>query len=77
MDELQNAWEKAWSMSAEMETSGMIFIGTITRNNRDYQFWKDLKGQYWYDSKPAGKEKPDWQQRIEKSIRKKHLGISY
>ena len=74
VEELEKAWESAWSMRADTDLSGMIFIGSITRNNREYQFWRDLKGGYWYDSKPAGREKPEWQQRVEKQIRNKHHG---
>lgn len=72
MDELQTAWEQAWSIPAYMDTAGMIYIGKITRNNREYLFWRDLKGEYWYDSKPKGRSKPEWQQRTEHAAKKRH-----
>ena len=71
MSVLEEAWKNAHSLRAEMEFAGLEYIGTITRGGRDYLFYKDLKGEYWYDSKPEGKEKPEWQQEAEHEARRR------
>ncbi|MBQ8038262.1 MAG: hypothetical protein IJ274_00055 [Lachnospiraceae bacterium] len=61
-----------------MEIVDMDYLGTITRSGRDYLFYKDRNGEYWYDSRPEGKEKPEWQQEAEKEARRrKYYGRAY
>lgn len=59
--ELEKAWEEAYSLRGG-ETR-LEYIGTITKNRRDYLFYRDPEGNYWYDSKPEGKENPQWMRR--------------
>lgn len=56
--ELKKAWEEAFSLRGD-ETN-LEYIGTITKSGTDYIFYTDSHGEYWYDSKPEGKEKPEW-----------------
>lgn len=62
--ELTKAWEEAFSLRGE--AGNMEYIGTITKSGTDYIFYKDSDGAYWYDSKPEGKEKPEWMKRRRK-----------
>lgn len=58
---MKKAWEEAYSLREE-ETD-LEYIGTVTKSGIDYIFFKDQGGKYWYDSKPEGKEKPEWMTR--------------
>lgn len=59
--ELKKAWEEAYSLRGT-ETD-LTYIGMITRSGRDFLFYRDREGNYWYDSKPEGKPKPEWMTR--------------
>lgn len=59
--ELEKAWNEAYSLRGD-ETD-LKYIGTVTKDGRDYLFYRDPGGDYWYDSKPAGEENPGWMRR--------------
>lgn len=59
--ELKKAWEEAYSLRGG-ETD-LTYIGMITESGRDFLFYRDKKGNYWYDSKPEGKQKAEWMTR--------------
>jgi hypothetical protein len=53
--ELELAWKNAWSRQPQNpDPSELRYIGTITRGTREYIFYKDKQGNYWYDSKAKG-----------------------
>ena len=41
----------------------LVYIGMVTKSGRDFLFYRDQEGNYWYDSKPEGKPKPEWMTR--------------
>lgn len=59
--ELKKAWEEAYSLRGG-ETD-LVYIGMVTKSGRDFLFYRDREGNYWYDSKPEGKSKPEWMTR--------------
>lgn len=49
--DLEFAWENAWSFSDKNRPSGANYIGTITKGDREYLFYKDMSNKYWYESR--------------------------
>lgn len=50
-DELDLAWEKAWSRQPQ-NPNDLSYIGMVVKGSREYLFYKDKQGNYWYDSRP-------------------------
>jgi len=47
-EELKTAWENAYSRQPQ-NPSGLHYIGTVERGGREYIFYKDTQGCYWFD----------------------------
>lgn len=55
--ELEVAWGKALSRQPQNpDPSELEYIGVIVKGTREYTFFKDLEGNYWYDSKTKGEK---------------------
>lgn len=53
--ELQIAWENARSIeSSEIHRSQMQKIGAVQKEDRQYIFFKDTQGRYWYETQIKG-----------------------
>ena len=53
--ELEVAWGKALSRQPQNpDPSELEYIGEIVKGSREYTFFKDPEGNYWYDSKAKG-----------------------
>ncbi len=54
-DELQEAYEKAWSIEnmAGHGREGLEtrYIGSVTKKGVEYKLFKDSKGGFWYQTK--------------------------
>lgn len=54
-NELGIAWGKAWSRQPQNpDPSELNYIGIVVKGTREYTFYKDNSGNYWYDSKTKG-----------------------
>lgn len=54
-NELGIAWGNAWSRQPQNpDPSELNYIGVITKGTREFMFYKDKAGNYWYDSKTKG-----------------------
>jgi len=49
--DLEMAWEYAYSFSGKTPPNGARYIGTITKGEKEYLFYKDTSSKYWYESR--------------------------
>ena len=50
-DELKIASDNAWSIKEKDPPIGLKLIGIERKKNREYLFYKDIAGNYWYRSR--------------------------
>ena len=53
-NELQTAWNNAYSLRSDEQKGS--YIGTITKGNREYAFYKTASGTYQYESNARGEK---------------------
>lgn len=61
MKELETAWANAYSFTEKNRPDDMKYIGKITKTfkagRKDFLFYKDKSGNYWYESRNAEEDK--------------------
>ena len=46
---LEEAWQQAHSIESREEAGGDLeYIGSVVGTNREYEFFRDDEGAYWY-----------------------------
>lgn len=54
-EEIQIAWKNAKSIeSSDIHKSQMMKIGAVKKEDRQYIFFKDTQGNYWYETQIKG-----------------------
>lgn len=56
MTELEMAWKEARSFVEKYPPNEAEYIGTITKGNTNFLFYKEKSGTYWYKSEKNDKK---------------------
>lgn len=66
--EINELWGKGWSLRPEQDPRTMTYLGTITQDGTRFHYYKDEKGDIYFDDEPEG-GKPEWMLRAERKRR--------
>lgn len=63
-------WGKGWSLRPDQDPGSMEYLGTIIKTGYRFKYYKDEKGEIYFDSEPE-EGKPEWMQRADRKRRNK------
>lgn len=71
-EELERAWKEAYSLCDGMDKSGFTYLGMKQVSNRQYFFYLDIEGRYWYETN-YDRERRE----VEKEKNRRRLQLKY